>query len=63
MAELKPCPQCGKTPILGYACGEYFILSLSKAIGTCVCSSFNEMHSSEEQEIDCWNRRADNETD
>lgn len=63
MTELKPCSQCGETPILGYACGEYFILSLSKAIGTCVCSSFNEMHSSEEQEIDCWNRRVDNAID
>ena len=59
MAELKPCPQCGEVPEIGYACGEYFILPISKAIGTCVCSSFTEMHASKEQEIEAWNRRAD----
>lgn len=42
MAELKPCPQCGEMPEIGYACGEYFILPTSKAIGACVCSSFTE---------------------
>lgn len=60
MAEIKPCPKCGEVPIIGYACGEYFILPISKAIGACVCSSFAEMHASKEQEIEAWNRRADN---
>ena len=48
MAELKPCPQCG----------EYFILPISRAVGACVCSSFAEMHSTKEQEIEARNRRA-----
>ena len=60
MAELKPCPQCGETPTIGYACGEWFVLPLSKPIDTCVCSSFAEMHATEEQEIEAWNRRAEN---
>lgn len=60
MPEIKPCPQCGEVPTIGYACGEYFIVPTSKAVGACVCGSFNEMHSSEEREIEAWNRRADN---
>lgn len=59
--ELKPCPQCGEIPMLGYACGEYFIFHPSKCVGTCFCSSFCEMHSSKKLEIEAWNRRADNE--
>lgn len=58
--ELKPCPECGEVPMIAYACGEYFILTPSKPVGTCVCSSFCEMHSSKEREIEAWNRRADN---
>lgn len=59
--QLKPCPQCGEVPEIGYCCGEYFIFHPSKCVGTCVCASFAEMHSSEETEIKAWNRRADNE--
>ena len=33
--ELKPCPECGEVPMIGYACGEYFILTPSKPVGTC----------------------------
>lgn len=58
--KIKPCPQCKEVPLIGYACGEYFILPISKIVGTCFCSSFTEMHSSKEQEIEAWNRRADN---
>ena len=58
MDELKPCPQCGEVPEIGYACGEYFILTTSKSVEDCVCSSFTEMHSTKEQEIEAWNRRA-----
>lgn len=54
--DLKPCPQCGEVPEIGYACGEYFILSRSKAVGACVCSSFAEMHSTKKQEIEAWNK-------
>lgn len=54
--KLEPCPNCGEVPEIGYACGEYFIFPVSKCVGACVCSSFLEMHSSEEQEIDAWNR-------
>ena len=60
MAELKPCPKCKKVPEIGYVCGEYFIFSINEITGMCVCSSFSEMHASEEQEIEAWNRRADN---
>ena len=55
MAEVLSCPQCGEVPLIAYCCGEYFVLPLSKIVGVCVCSSFNEMHSSEEQEIEAWN--------
>ena len=61
MAELKPCPQCGEVPEIGYACGEYFILSISRAVEACVCSSFAEMHSTKEQEIEAWNRWVEND--
>ena len=57
--ELKPCPQCGEVPEIGYACGEYFVFHPLKVVGTCVCSSFTEMHSSEELEAEAWNRRAE----
>ena len=33
MLDLKPCPQCGEVPEIGYACGEYFILPISRAVG------------------------------
>lgn len=56
MLKIKPCPQCKEVPLIGYACGEYFIMSLDKITGTCLCSSFIEMHSTEEQEIESWNR-------
>lgn len=60
MNELKPCPECGEVPIIGYACGEYFVMSVSKPVGVCFCSNFTEMHASEEREIEVWNRRVDN---
>lgn len=56
MAEIKPCPQCGETPIVGYACGDYFIMPLSKPLFMCACSSFVPMHASEEREIEEWNK-------
>ncbi len=54
MLELKPCPQCGKNALIGYACGEYFIFSRGKA--DCVCNNFPEMHSSMNQEVEAWNK-------
>lgn len=54
--ELDDCPLCGQTPLLGYACGEYFIMPLKEIVGCCVCSSFTEMHSSEELEAERWNK-------
>lgn len=59
--ELKPCPQCGETPILGYVCGEYFIMSLSKPVGVCFCGCFCEMHSSEELQAKVWNQAVEKE--
>ena len=60
MAELRPCPKCGRRPLLGYACGEYFIVG---QVGGCgVCDMFGEMHASREQEVEAWNRRVKNDT-
>ena len=56
MTELKPCPKCGRRPLLGYACGEYFIVGKVRGCG--VCDTFGEMHASREQEAEAWNRRA-----
>lgn len=53
--ELNPCPKCGRRPLLGYACGEYFIVS---QVEECVvCNNFREMHATKEQEAEAWNRR------
>ena len=54
MCEIKPCPQCGEVPTIGYACGEYFIYSHEEK--DCACDSFTEMHSTKEQEIEAWNK-------
>ena len=56
MIELKQCPKCGRRPLLGYACGEYFIVGQVEGCG--VCDTFGEMHASREQEAEAWNRRA-----
>lgn len=57
MEELKPCPVCHKIPEIGYACGEYFIMSEDDDCPVCGINGFTEMHSNEEQEIEAWNRR------
>lgn len=49
--ELNPCPKCGRRPMFGYACGEYFIMGRHE--GCPVCDNFRE------QEAEAWNRRAD----
>lgn len=58
MAELKSCPKCGKVPRIGYACGEFFVVGV--VLNCPVCEGFTEMHSSEEAEIEAWNRSVDN---
>ena len=55
-SDILPCPTCGRFPKLGYACGEHFIYSQDKSIGECVCSSFISRGSTEEQEIERWNK-------
>ncbi len=55
-AELLPCPDCGDIPEIGYACGEYFIMSAVHPVGECFCGTFCEMHSGEEREVECWNK-------
>ena len=50
----KPCPKCGMKPRIGYACGEYFIVGM--VVDCPVCDYFGEMHSSEEAEIEAWNK-------
>ena len=57
MAELKPCPKCGCVPRLSYACGEFFVVGGSDCP---MCGGLKEMHATEEQEAEAWNRRADN---
>ena len=59
MSELKPCPLCGVPPKIGYACGEYFVCGEDADCPVCGLD-FCEMHSSEELEIEAWNRRVDN---
>lgn len=56
MAELKPCPKCKRVPSIGYACGEYFIMSEDDDCPVCGVAGFTEMHSSEAQEILACNR-------
>ena len=58
MDELKPCPKCGRRPLIRYACGEWFIVG--QVGGGGVWDTFGEMHASREQEAEAWNRRADN---
>lgn len=55
--ELKPCPCCGLTPRIGYACGEHFIVGQVKDCP--VCGDFSEMHTDEREEIKAWNRTAE----
>lgn len=55
--KLKPCPICGVPPRMGYACGEYFISGADNECPVCGLN-FTEMHTSEELEIEAWNRRA-----
>lgn len=57
MTELNPCPKCLAIPRLGYACGEFFIIG--GAEGCPVCDEITEMHSSEAQMIESWNRRTE----
>ena len=58
MTELKPCPACKKIPQIGYACGEYFVFGDDEDCPGCGID-FTEMHSSEQLEIEVWNRRAE----
>ena len=58
MIDLKPCPKCWRVPELGYACGEFFVLGRSDCP---MCGGFTEMHATEVQEAEAWNRRADND--
>lgn len=58
--KIEPCPKCKETPTIGYACGEYFVWTESAPIGTCICSSFHEMHASEGREIEAWNEHVKN---
>lgn len=59
MAELRPCPKCGRKPWLGYAYGKYFIVG--QVAGCGVCDMFGERHASGEQEVEAWNRRVNND--
>ena len=57
--ELKACPKCGEIPKMGYACGEYFIMSTSNTSKLCLCDKYAEMHSNEELEAERWNGLCD----
>lgn len=58
--KIEPCPKCGEIPQIGYVCGEHFVFSESAPVGACICSSFREMHASEEQEKQVWNDYIEN---
>ena len=60
MAELKPCPKCGVPPKMAYVCGEYFVYGDDEDCPYCGID-FTEMHSSEELEVEAWNRRVNND--
>ena len=60
MAKLKPCPICRTVPKIGYACGEYFVSGDDDDCPGCGFA-FTEMHSSEQQMREAWNRMADGE--
>lgn len=59
MTKLKPCPKCGRRPLLGYAYGKYFVVGQTGGCG--VCDTFGEMRATDEQEAEAWNRRTDND--
>lgn len=58
MAELKPCPCCWEIPKIGYVCGDYFVYGYDDDCPGCGIA-FTEMHSSEQREIEAWNRWAE----
>ena len=66
MAELKPCPFCGKSVMIYYSSatnGYYFMHSNSKMITDCIlltpstiCGNYHNLT----EAYEAWNRRADN---
>ena len=50
-----------RRPLIGYACGEWFIVGQVEGCG--VCDTFGEMHPTREQESEAWNRIAMQEVD
>lgn len=59
MNKPKPCPKCNSKIEIGYACGEYFIMSDNEDCSVCGVRAFTEMHSNEEMEIEAWNKLVD----
>lgn len=64
MAELKPCPFCGSTPVLvdfkpyGEKCASMYKVECTNE--NCMCKPDTYEYLLEEKAIDAWNRRADN---
>jgi len=57
LPTISPCPVCGTIPMLGYACGEYFMIGDETIeCPACGTTAFVEMHSDPVQEIEAWNR-------
>lgn len=52
------CPFEFCEPVVGYACGEYFIWCASKDDLDCVCNCPSCFHSSEELTVTEWNNYA-----
>ena len=59
MTELKPCPKCGRRPLIGYACGEWFIVGQVEGCG--VCGATSRVCVTIENAIEARNRRISNE--
>lgn len=54
--KLNPCPLCGVSPTLGYACGEYFIFGQRDECPCCGVD-YTTMYVSEEMMIESWEKR------
>lgn len=53
---LRKCPVCGQEPVLGYACGEYFVYGKDDSCIGCG-NRYTEMHTDPAAMIEAWKVR------
>lgn len=56
--DLKPCPFCGKTPVLGH-CSRDLVSSLPYFYFVTCCMAATALRPSKEEAIEAWNTRFD----